>query len=94
MGIQCDTEGAIKLAKHQIASQRSKHIDVIYPDAREFVERGEMPFMYSAPEKMGADFLTKGFYLPVSHEVRASFSRNVCQFLMKCVPVAKPKICS
>jgi hypothetical protein len=57
--IGCDNQGAIKLVKHPIASQRSKHIDVSHHFARERVLRKEVSFEYCATDRMPADFLTK-----------------------------------
>jgi hypothetical protein len=57
--IYCDNQGAIRLLKHPIASQRSKHIDVIHHFARERVARKEVEFAYVKTEDMKADILTK-----------------------------------
>ena len=59
MLVQCDNQGALKLLKHPIASQRSKHIDVLYHFAREKVMLGEVEFVYCATEDMVADIFTK-----------------------------------
>ncbi len=61
--IYCDSQGAIKLLKHPIASIRTKHIDVIHHFARERVSRKEVCFEYCNTEAMIADYLTKA--LPV-----------------------------
>lgn len=57
--IWCDNQGAVKLTKHPIASQRSKHIDVTHHFVRERVLRKEVTFEYCPTEVMAADFLTK-----------------------------------
>ena len=57
--IYCDNQEAIRLLKHPIASQRSKHIDVIHHFARERVARKEVGFVYCKTEDMKADILTK-----------------------------------
>jgi transposase InsO family protein len=59
MRVHCDNQGALKLLKHPIASQRSKHIDVLYHFAREKVMKGDVEFVYCATENMVADILTK-----------------------------------
>jgi hypothetical protein len=57
--IYCDNQGAIQLLKHPIASQRSKHIDVIHHFARERVARKEVNFVFYRTEDMKVDILTK-----------------------------------
>ncbi len=57
--IKCDSQGAIKLLKHPIASQRSKHIDVIHHFVRERVMRKEVSFEYCNTKQMVTDMLTK-----------------------------------
>jgi hypothetical protein len=57
--IYYDNQGAIQLLKHPIASQRSKHIDVIHHFARERVARKEINFVFCRTEDMKADILTK-----------------------------------
>jgi hypothetical protein len=57
--IYCDNQGAIRLLKHPIALQRSKHIDVIHHFARERVARKEVGFAYYRTEDMKADIMTK-----------------------------------
>jgi hypothetical protein len=57
--VHCDNQGAIKLLKHPIASQRSKHIDVLYHFARERVMAGEVEFVYVSTADMVADIFTK-----------------------------------
>jgi hypothetical protein len=55
----CDNQGAIRLVKHPIASQRSKHIDVSHHFVRERVMRREVSFEYCSTDVMATDFLTK-----------------------------------
>lgn len=57
--ISCDNQGAIKILKHPIASNKSKHIDVIYHFARERVARKEVIFGYCDTKENIADCLTK-----------------------------------
>ena len=64
-------QGALKLLKHPIASNRSKHIDVIYHFARERVARKEVAFQYCDTNHMIADCLTK----PVN-EAKFVFCKN------------------
>ena len=59
MKIYSDSQGAIKLLKHPIASIRSKDIDVIHHFARERVSRKEVMFEYCSTDAMIADSFTK-----------------------------------
>jgi hypothetical protein len=54
-----DNQGCLKLLKHPMASQRSKHIDLQWHFVRERISRGEVEFEYIAGEQQLADFLTK-----------------------------------
>ena len=57
--IYCDSQGAMKLLKHPIASIRSKHIDVLHHFARDRVMRKEVSFEYCSTESMVAHCFTK-----------------------------------
>ncbi|KAG1654211.1 hypothetical protein FOA52_010588 [Chlamydomonas sp. UWO 241] len=59
VNINCDNQGALKLISNPIASQRSKHIDVIHHFVRDRVSRREICFHYVASEHNAADILTK-----------------------------------
>ena len=57
--INCDNQEAIKLLNNPIASQRSKHIDVLYHFARERAMRKEVRFTYVPTNENVADIMTK-----------------------------------
>jgi hypothetical protein len=57
--IGCGNQGAIKLSKHPITSQRSKHIDVVHHFVRERVMRREIEFASVSTDRQATDFLTK-----------------------------------
>jgi len=57
--IFADNQSAIKLLRNPIATQRAKHIDIVYHFARERVARGEVAFKYISTHDMVADVLTK-----------------------------------
>jgi hypothetical protein len=59
MTIKCDNQGAIKLVKNPIASQRTKHIDVMHHFVREHVASGSIVFEYCDTQRMVADIFTK-----------------------------------
>jgi hypothetical protein len=72
MTINCDNQGAIKLLKNPIASQRSKHIDIQHHFVRERVARGEIAFQYCDTKKMTADIMTKALPKPKFDDCRIS----------------------
>lgn len=57
--INVDNQGAMCLAKNQITSDRSKHIDLRYFFLREMVDEGKVAFKYVPSERNLADMLTK-----------------------------------
>ena len=57
--IFADNQGAIKLVKNPVVSNRSKHIDVVYHFARERVARKDVKIAYVKTNDMLADMLTK-----------------------------------
>lgn len=54
-----DSQGALQLLKHPIASSRSKHIDVLHHFTRERVARKEVNFTYVQSSDQLADIMTK-----------------------------------
>ena len=57
--LRSDNQAAIALLKNPIASNRSKHIDVLHHFARERVIRGEVSISYCSTQQQLADCLTK-----------------------------------
>ena len=69
--IKTDNQASLSLLKHPIASQRSKHIDVIYHFSREKVLRGDVNFTYVPTQDMVADIMTKPLTASVFKTLRA-----------------------
>jgi hypothetical protein len=57
--INVDNQGAIKISKNNITSNRTKHIDIKYHYCREKVQDGTVRLEYIPSEHMVADILTK-----------------------------------
>jgi hypothetical protein len=57
--IDCDSQGALNMMQHVVASQRSKHIDVQYHFVRDRVAAGDVVFRYVPTDSNIADCLTK-----------------------------------
>jgi len=58
--IQCDNNGARKLAENPVFHGRSKHIDVRHHFVREVLKSGDLKVEYMPTNEMAADVLTKG----------------------------------
>ncbi|XP_040078229.1 secreted RxLR effector protein 161-like [Ixodes scapularis] len=54
-----DNQGAIVLAKNQVTSERSKHIDLKHFFLREKVEEGKLQLQYNKSSSNSADLFTK-----------------------------------
>ena len=54
-----DNQGAIAIAKKNIAHARTKHIDIRYHFVREVVQKGLVDLRYCPTHQMIADLLTK-----------------------------------
>ncbi|GAQ89556.1 hypothetical protein KFL_005350110 [Klebsormidium nitens] len=57
--IYCNNQRAMRLLKHPIASQQSKHIDVIHHFAQKRMAQKEVEIAYCKTEDMKANTLTK-----------------------------------
>ena len=58
--IQCDSQGAIALAKNAVYHARTKHIDIQYHFIRKKLQENEIKVSYCGTNDMVADILTKG----------------------------------
>lgn len=65
--IFCDNQGALYLAKNQMYSSRTKHIDVKHHFIRDLAEKGLIKLQYLRSEDMLADILTKALPGPRLH---------------------------
>jgi hypothetical protein len=54
-----DNQAAIAILKSDVASRRTKHIDIAYHFAREAVQAGQVSFQYIRTDEMIADIFTK-----------------------------------
>lgn len=66
--IWCDNQGAIKLLKNPIHSQRTRHIDVRFHSIREDVEKKNIIVEYVPTKEQKADFMTKPLTGPTFEE--------------------------
>lgn len=57
--IFCDNKGAIQLAKNNVFSARSKHIDIKHKFIHEKINENQVEIEYLSTEEMPADILTK-----------------------------------
>lgn len=57
--LKVDNQGAIALAKNQVTSERSKHIDLKYFFLRENIEEGRLQLKYVESSTNSADLFTK-----------------------------------
>ena len=69
--VHCDNQGAIALVNGSAFSRRSKHMDIAYHVARQWVEEGLMKVHYMPTEDMPADFLTKNLPGPRFKQLRS-----------------------
>ena len=69
----CDNKSSICLAKTNMYSSRTKHIDVKHHFVREKISEGEIVVEYISTDQMAADFLTK----PLTQE-----KMNTCKTLV------------
>ena len=57
--LYCDNQPAIQLTDHDVAHQRSKHIDIHYHFIRDYVQKGIIQVKWISTKHMHADILTK-----------------------------------
>lgn len=73
--VYCDNQGAINLAKNNVTSARTKHIDVRHHFIRDHIEKKNIEVKYLSSEEMLADLLTK----PLTKE---RFQKIVRQYVL------------
>lgn len=71
--VWCDNQSTIQLAKNEIVSQRSKHIDIRYHFCKEHVRKKNVKIEYLRTEDMLADAFTKALCAPKHQTFVASF---------------------
>ena len=57
--VNCDSQSAIHLSKHQVFHERSKHIDVKMHFVRDIINKGDVKIVKVSTEDNPADMLTK-----------------------------------
>ena len=57
--IHCDNQSCIRLSKHPVFHERSKHIEIKYYFIRDEVQEGEVKLEYIPTDEQTADILTK-----------------------------------
>ncbi len=70
--VYVDNQAAETLAKNQVVSQKSKHIDIRLHYARELQLTGQVQYTYIPTALNVADFLTKGVSVAKHHFCCAS----------------------
>lgn len=57
--LKCDNTGASRLSRENVFSPRSKHVDVTYHIARDYVSKGVIQLEHLPTDDMVADMMTK-----------------------------------
>jgi hypothetical protein len=57
--IHCDNQGCIRLSKHPVFHERSKHIEIKYYFIRDKVQEGEVELQYIPTDEQTTYILTK-----------------------------------
>ncbi len=71
-----DNVGAINIAENNMASKRTKHIDVTYHHIRELIENGDVKVEHMASEKQIADIMTKNTTTAIFERHRSTVMAN------------------